>query len=80
MKQHFKSLGWVYGGMCGCQDNKEVYTHESYPDWQVWISIGGDVVQFRKSYGNSRDTKRKGTAGVRNYGEAYDYWVINNRD
>lgn len=80
MKQHFISLGWLFSGMCGCQENKEVYANPSYPNWQIWISTSGDLVQFRKSYSGSRDYARKGTAGVRNYGEGYDYWVINDRD
>lgn len=80
MIQFFVSLGWVLSGNCGCRENKKVYTNAQYPKWQIWITQNGDLCEFRKSYGNSMDTQRKGQSGVKNFQDGYNYWVINDRD
>lgn len=80
MKEYFQSIGWVFGGMCGCRENKSIYTNPEYPEWQVWLTTQGDRCEFRKSYGNERDTSIKGRAGQMNYKDAYEYWVLNDRD
>lgn len=80
MKQYFESLGWVYSGDCGCRENLRRYVNTNYPKWQIWINSSGDMGLFKKNYGNSQDLTSKGRFGVKNYTEAYDYWILNDRD
>ena len=76
MIQYFESIGWKYQGLCGCRENYKVYTNAEIPTWQVWVHAMGNSVQFRRVY-SPADIVRKGMAGLENYKQGYDYWVLN---
>lgn len=75
MVEWFQSLGWMYVGLCGCRENHKVFQHQEIKGWEVWVHQMGNTVQFRK-VSSAADKVKKGMAGLGNYKEGYQYWVI----
>lgn len=76
MVEWFISLGWVYVGLCGCRENHKVFQHPTITNWEVWVHQLGNSVQFRRVY-SAADKVKKGLAGLENYKQGYEYWVLN---
>lgn len=75
MVEWFTSLGWVYVGLCGCRENHKVFQNQAIPNWEVWVHQMGNSVQFRRVY-SAADKVKKGLAGLENYKQGYEYWVL----
>lgn len=74
MKEYIESLGWKYIGMCGCSENKAVYTNSTIPNWKIEIAPLALRMEIWQTFSNV-DGKKRGIGGPANYVEVYDYWI-----
>lgn len=67
IKTFVTNNGWKYQGDCSCRNSFGIYTNADYPNYQVWVSKNGNIMQVRHKSESGRDTWVKSQAGIGNF-------------